>query len=101
MADRARRREKNAPGPWFYLLEERHLFTGDSLHWSRDAGDLAAFEDYCWHSWAKQIESLRRLSDFRLEWVLPGHGERVHLPASEMRDRLRGRVERLEREVRF
>ena len=32
-----------------------------------------------------QAESMRRLADFRFEWVLPGHGQRVHLPAHEMR----------------
>ncbi len=83
-----------------FLLEERFLFSGDSLHWSRRVQDLAASEDYCWYSWPKQIESLRRLCDFRFEWVLPGHGEWVQLPASEMRDRLRGLVERRGREVR-
>ena len=26
-----------------------------------------------------------RLKDYRFEWVLPGHGERAHFPADEMR----------------
>jgi len=90
----------HTPGSAAFLLEERYLFTGDSLHWSRRVQDLAASEDYCWYSWPKQIESLRRLCDFRFEWVLPGHGEWVHLPASEMRHRLRALVERGGREVR-
>ncbi|MGL4551656.1 MAG: 4Fe-4S domain-containing protein [Gemmataceae bacterium] len=33
----------------------------------------------------RQVESVRRLADYRFEWVLPGHGQRVHLPAREMR----------------
>jgi hypothetical protein len=32
-----------------------------------------------------QAESMRRLADHRFEWVLPGHGQRVRLPAGEMR----------------
>jgi glyoxylase-like metal-dependent hydrolase (beta-lactamase superfamily II) len=41
----------------------------------------------CWYSWSKQVESLRRLLDFRFEWVLPGHGRRWHAPsAAAMRE---------------
>lgn len=67
------------------LVENRFLFTGDHLDWDRDAHRLSASEDYCWHSWPEQIESLRRLADYQFEWVLPGHGQRVRLPAAEMR----------------
>lgn len=28
---------------------------------------------------------MRRLTNFRFEWVLPGHGQKVKLPADEMR----------------
>ena len=28
---------------------------------------------------------MRRLAQFRFEWVLPGHGQRVRLPPDEMR----------------
>jgi glyoxylase-like metal-dependent hydrolase (beta-lactamase superfamily II)/ferredoxin len=79
------------------LHEDRFLFTGDHLDWDRDAQCLAASEDYCWYSWPEQIESVRRLANYRFEWVLPGHGQRVHLPASRMREevlRLAGRLER-------
>jgi hypothetical protein len=27
---------------------------------------------------------MERLADYRFEWVLPGHGQKVHLPAAEM-----------------
>ena len=27
---------------------------------------------------------MRRLADYRFEWVLPGHGQKVHLPANKM-----------------
>jgi glyoxylase-like metal-dependent hydrolase (beta-lactamase superfamily II)/ferredoxin len=65
--------------------QNRFLFTGDHLDWDRDQNQLSASEYYCWYSWAKQAESMERLADYRFEWVLPGHGQRVHLPADEMR----------------
>jgi glyoxylase-like metal-dependent hydrolase (beta-lactamase superfamily II)/ferredoxin len=67
------------------IFEDRYLFTGDHLDWDRDGHRLSASEDYCWYSWPEQVESVRRLADYRFEWVLPGHGQRVHLPAAEMR----------------
>ena len=67
------------------LVQDRFLFTGDHLDWDRDGQRLAASEDYCWHSWSEQTASVRRLADYRFEWVLPGHGQRVRLPAAEMR----------------
>ncbi len=70
------------------LFQDRFLFTGDHLDWDRDQRQLSAFEDYCWYSWPRQAESMRRLADYRFEWVLPGHGQRVHLPADEMRKQI-------------
>jgi glyoxylase-like metal-dependent hydrolase (beta-lactamase superfamily II)/ferredoxin len=66
------------------LYRERFLFTGDHLAWDRDARQLSASEDYCWYSWPQQAESMGRLAGYRFEWVLPGHGQRVHLSAAEM-----------------
>jgi glyoxylase-like metal-dependent hydrolase (beta-lactamase superfamily II)/ferredoxin len=67
------------------LYRDRFLFTGDHLAWDRDARRLTAFEDYCWYSWPQQAGSMARLASYRFEWVLPGHGQRVKLPADEMR----------------
>jgi glyoxylase-like metal-dependent hydrolase (beta-lactamase superfamily II) len=67
------------------LFQGRFLFTGDHLDWDRDEQHLSASEDYCWYSWPRQAESMQRLADYRFEWVLPGHGQKVHLPANEMR----------------
>src|SRR2546430_1803740 len=38
---------------------------------------------------------INKLVDYRFEWVLPGHGGSVHLPAGEMRRRLQALVERM------
>lgn len=76
-------------GSVVFHFEGRHLFTGDSLYWSRTLGDLAAFRAQCWYSWSAQTrsteESLAQLS-FKNIW--PGHGMRYEAPAEEMRERL-------------
>ena len=70
------------------LFQSRFLFTGDHLDWDRDERHLSASEDYCWYSWPQQAESMERLAAYRFEWVMPGHGQRVHLPAGQMRDQI-------------
>jgi glyoxylase-like metal-dependent hydrolase (beta-lactamase superfamily II)/ferredoxin len=75
------------------LHANRYLFTGDHLAWDRDEGRLIAFRDYCWHSWTEQQRSLALLLEYEFEWVLPGHGQRVHLPAKAMRAALEKLVE--------
>ncbi|MDP9021722.1 MAG: MBL fold metallo-hydrolase [Actinomycetota bacterium] len=83
-------------GSVVYLLEERFLFSGDSLFWHRRRQDLAAHRAFTWYSWTEQAESLDRLArDHRFEWVLAGHGGRGHGPADEMHDRLLRLVERM------
>jgi len=77
------------------LYGEKYLFTGDHLAWDRDEERLIAFRDYCWHSWAQQRCSMVRLLDRHFEWVLPGHGQRVHLPADAMHRQLATLVERM------
>ena len=70
------------------LFQNRFLFTGDHLDWDRDLRQLSASRDYCWYSWPQQAESMERLVDYHFEWVLPGHGQKVHLLASEMRQQI-------------
>jgi glyoxylase-like metal-dependent hydrolase (beta-lactamase superfamily II)/ferredoxin len=75
------------------LFSDRFLFTGDHLDWDRDTRKLSASEDYCWYSWPQQAESMERLGGYRFEWVLPGHGQKVRLPAAEMKMQLLRLVE--------
>ena len=78
-----------------YLLEDRVLFSGDSLAWSPRERDLIAFRDACWYSWTELTESLGKLAAYRFEWLLPGHGWPVHLPVVEMSARLLALVARM------
>jgi len=71
-----------------FLYRNTFLFTGDHLAWDPDDEKLIAFRGACWYSWSEQIQSMERLLDYRFEWVLPGHGRPVHLPAGRMRDEL-------------
>jgi glyoxylase-like metal-dependent hydrolase (beta-lactamase superfamily II)/ferredoxin len=80
------------------LFRDRFLFTGDHLAWDRRERRLQAFHDYCWHSWPRQVESMRRLAEFGFEWVLPGHGQRVRLTGDEMGRQMTELVGRMERE---
>ena len=38
---------------------------------------------------------MKRLADYQFEWVLPGHGQKVHLPATEMREQIVRLVEEM------
>jgi len=67
------------------LAGERYLFSGDHIWWSRNRGRLGASQTVCWYSWERQVESVALLSQYRFEWVLPGHGERAHFDSDEMR----------------
>ncbi|MCU1345211.1 MAG: fold metallo-hydrolase [Acidimicrobiia bacterium] len=79
-----------------FLLDNRYLFTGDSLAWSHERNDLTAFRDACWYSWPEQTESLARLArQHEFNWVLPGHGARAEAPAGEMRTRLLALLDRM------
>jgi glyoxylase-like metal-dependent hydrolase (beta-lactamase superfamily II)/ferredoxin len=78
------------------LYQDRFLFSGDHMWWSRPRGRLTASRDVCWHSWSEQVESVRLLQRYSFEWVLPGHGQRVTFPRDEMRRQLGRLVSALE-----
>lgn len=69
-------------GSMALLYEEQFLFSGDHLWWDRDLKALGAPENLVWNT-QQLLKSVATLLDHRFEWVLPGHGDRIHLPASE------------------
>jgi glyoxylase-like metal-dependent hydrolase (beta-lactamase superfamily II)/ferredoxin len=75
------------------LYREKFLFTGDHLAWDDEENHLEAFRRACWYDWKVQQQSMLRLLDCRFEWVLPGHGRRVHLEPDRMREEVRRCVE--------
>jgi glyoxylase-like metal-dependent hydrolase (beta-lactamase superfamily II)/ferredoxin len=84
-------------GSVVFLLDDRWLFTGDSLAWSHERRDLVAFRGACWYSWTAQTASLARLAErHTFETVLPGHGARViGGDRAELHGRLRALVGRM------
>jgi len=82
------------------LYRDQFLFSGDHLWWSEAYDGLHASHNVCWYSWPQQTRSMERLLEYRFEWVLPGHGRRVHLSSSLMRASLENLVARMKQSAR-
>jgi glyoxylase-like metal-dependent hydrolase (beta-lactamase superfamily II) len=80
------------------LLGGQILFSGDHLWWSDSAaagpgaapGALVASRTYCWHDWERQLESVARLRDLDVRWLLPGHGGRRSFGPGEWQRQIDG-----------
>lgn len=83
----------HTPGSMALLYDNRFLFSGDHLWWDRDINGLGAPEQLVWDS-RHLLESIALLRNYRFEWVLPGHGDRIHLPVAEMNDHLEQLLDR-------
>lgn len=70
------------------LYKNKFLFTGDHLAWSDSYQQLIAFRGVCWYSWSELLKSMRKLTNYRFEWVLPGHGRRYHADSEKMYQQL-------------
>jgi glyoxylase-like metal-dependent hydrolase (beta-lactamase superfamily II) len=78
-------------GSVLYLVDDQYCFSGDSFYWSRGSGDLEVAEAVTWYDIRVLAASLARTAPvIRFEWVLPGHGDRMHRSAEEMATRLAG-----------
>lgn len=75
------------------LYKNRFLFTGDHLWWDFGQKMLGAPSRLVWRKHVL-VDSIRKLLDYPFEWVLPGHGDRMRLPADEMREKLQALLER-------
>jgi glyoxylase-like metal-dependent hydrolase (beta-lactamase superfamily II)/ferredoxin len=67
---------------------DRYLFTGDHMGWDRDVNGLRMATVYVWDE-EILCRSTTRLLDYSFEWILPGHADRIHLPAALMKEELR------------
>lgn len=74
----------HTPGSACLLYKDRFLFTGDHLSWDAEMARLRASRQVCWYDWDMQCASMKRLADYRFNWILPGHGQRCHLAANHM-----------------
>ena len=70
------------------LYADRYLFTGDHMGWDRDMNGFRMATVYVWDEEILR-RSTTRLLDYSFEWILPGHADRIHLPATRMKEELR------------
>ena len=82
------------------LYRNHYLFSGDHLWWSETYDALHASRGVCWYSWPEQIRSVELLLSYDFEWVLPGHGRRIHLSSSLMRKQVEACVARMKAQSR-
>ena len=59
-------------------IDNKWLFTGDTLYWNRRHDQLDVFPQQTWYSWEVLSESMDRLAKLQVEWVFPGHGKWHH-----------------------
>ena len=78
----------HTPGSMALLYKQKFLFTGDHLWWDRDTKSLEVPSVYVWNE-NQLTRSTERLLEFQFEWVLPGHGNRIRLPCSQIQIQLR------------
>lgn len=57
-----------------FHVDDRWLFTGDTLHWNARRAHLDVFARQTWYSWDRLADSMDVLARLRTAWVLPGHG---------------------------
>ena len=80
-------------GSMALLYRNRYLFSGDHMAWDREINGLRLATVYVWHEETLR-KSAARLLEVSFEWVLPGHGDRIHLLDSRMKEELRRLLER-------
>jgi glyoxylase-like metal-dependent hydrolase (beta-lactamase superfamily II)/ferredoxin len=86
----------HTPGSQALLYADTFLFTGDHLWWEPGAGRLGSPKELVWRH-DELLRSIERLLHHRFEWVLAGHGDRVHLPPEDMHAQLQALVDRRKR----
>jgi glyoxylase-like metal-dependent hydrolase (beta-lactamase superfamily II)/ferredoxin len=77
------------------LYRNRFLFTGDHLWWDPETKELASPQQLVWDADALR-RSIASLASYPFEWVLAGHGGRIHLPRVHMHKALGELISRRE-----
>ncbi|MCA9801384.1 MAG: MBL fold metallo-hydrolase [Cyanobacteria bacterium HKST-UBA02] len=82
-------------GHMMLLYDRKFLFSGDAFTCNRYFDGLNLWPPlYTWYDWEAAIASAERLADFDFEWMLPGHGRKMHRSVEEMRESLVNAVAR-------
>ena len=64
-----------------FHVDDRWLFTGDTLHWNHRRDELDVTPKQTWHSWDVLANTMDVLSKLRVKWLFAGHGSWHHLGA--------------------
>ncbi len=80
-------------GSMCLLYRDRFLFTGDHLWWDPEHLRLGSPRLLVWDAEALR-QSIETLAQHPFEWVLPGHGGRVHLSCIHMQAALHDLIQR-------
>ncbi len=83
----------HTPGSIALLYKNQFLFSGDHLWWDRKLQQLGTPKNLVWNE-AQLEQSVTKLLNYSFEWVLPGHGERIHLPCGDMHAALKQLIQR-------
>jgi len=75
-------------GHMVFHIDDRWLFTGDTLMWNHRRNELDVTADQTWDSWDRLADSMDRLSTLNVEWVFPGHGKWHHVGADLYRTQM-------------
>lgn len=89
----------HTPGSSALLHRDKFLFTGDHLWWEPDRRRLESPRELVWNH-GELLRSIEKLLDHWFEWVLAGHGDRVHSSPDLLRMKLMKLVERRRSAVR-
>lgn len=66
-----------------YHINDRLLFTGDTLHWNHRRGEMDVFPKQTFYSWATLADTMDMLASLPVEWVFAGHGMWHNIGAQE------------------
>jgi glyoxylase-like metal-dependent hydrolase (beta-lactamase superfamily II)/ferredoxin len=80
-------------GSMCLLHRDRYLFTGDHLWWDPEDRRLDSPQQLVSDAEAL-YQSIEKLTLYSFEWVLAGHGGRIHLPRGHMQAAIRELVQR-------
>lgn len=79
------------------LYGGRFLFSGDHAWWDASRERVVASHSVCWYDWGEQTASMERLTAYRFEWLLPGHGLRCRLLPERMGEELKRCARRMKK----
>lgn len=71
------------------LYKNNFMFTGDHLFYSAAKNRVYASQSVNWYSWDVQKESLKKLLQYKFNWIMPGHGGWVEKSPHEYHEEIK------------